>query len=125
MTSKPTTKPKRRDSRMNFVLKLSLTDDADLIEWLSSFPHGERHAALKAALRESMDKPRRDALSRLADKTERIWQTINDLPTWLDARLRQVVVVERAEGAVEVEATPRLDAQALSERAARMKKAKW
>lgn len=118
-----TAKTRRKEQRITVTVKLSVIKDADLIEWLTSFPHGERHAALKAALREAMDKPRRDALSRLADKTERIWQTISELPTWLEARLRQVVVVEQA--AVAAEAAPRLDAQALAERAAKMKKAKW
>lgn len=120
-------KKTRRDTRVNVVLKLSLTQDADLIDWLESLPRGTRHAAVKAALREAIGKPTRDPLSRLADKTERIWQDLGALKTWLDERLQQVTVTANGNeaSAPSVESAPRLDEAALAARAERMKKARW
>lgn len=135
-----------KSKRMTATVKMTFTEDTDLIAWWNSIPRGSRNAVMKDLMREYIERHRggfRPVLPRnvpqpfdpgrfaqMCDDAAWIRSALDDLPRHMEQVIQHVaalgVIQTTAGGAVSVrQAMVNVDDTEANKREAKVKKAKW
>lgn len=114
-----------RRKRITATIKMTLTDDSDLIDWWRSIPLGSRNAALKDILREHLARegryyrPRQNPVTaammptldpgqwaQLRDDAAWIRGALHDMPAYLEQLLAQAAALQPIGAMTTAAATP-------------------
>jgi hypothetical protein len=135
-----------KQKRATANVKMTYSEDADLIAWWNSLPRGSRNAVMKDMMREYLERHRggyRPLLPRnvpqpfdpgrfgqLCDDTAWMRAALVDLPRYVEQVIHYVIANGAAQagvthaGAVRP-ATPSVDDAEASKREAKVRQAKW
>jgi hypothetical protein len=134
--------------RITATIKMTLTDDSDLIDWWRSIPLGSRNATLKDIIREHIARegghyrPRQipvaaasvpvfdlSQLAQVRDDTAWIRDALHDMPAYLEQLFAQVASVRPTDVLPNARAptsdTPALDDAESQRRARKLKRVSW
>lgn len=135
-----------KSKRMTATVKMTFTEDTDLIAWWNSIPRGSRNAVMKDLMREYIERHRggfRPVLPRnspqpfdpgrfaqVCDDAAWIRSAMGDLPRYMEQVLQHVaalgVIQTTAGAAVAIrEPTKVVDEVEASKREEKVRKAKW
>lgn len=130
--------------RMTATVKMTFTEDTDLIGWWNSIPRGSRNAVMKDLMRDYIERnrggfrpvmpknlpqpfdPKR--FTQVCDDAAWIRSVLNDLPGYMERVIQHVVAMQPVGvtvGTYAREPTKVVDDQEVMKREERVKKAKW
>lgn len=134
--------------RVTATIKMTFSDDSDLIDWWRSIPLGSRNATLKEILRDHIAREGGDyrprsmvaisageaafdlhLLTQLRDDAAWIRDALYDMPGYLERLVTQMARTQTGNGGAPIRA-PALDFPALNDaesqrRARKLKRASW
>ncbi len=130
--------------RMTATVKMTFTEDTDLIGWWNSIPRGSRNAVMKDMMRDYMERNRggfRPVIPRnlpqpfdpqrftqVCDDAAWIRSALNDLPGYMERVIQHVAAMQPVGGAVGTyarEPTKGFDDEEVTKREAKVRKAQW
>jgi len=135
-----------KSKRMTATVKMTFTEDTDLIAWWNSIPRGSRNAVMKDLMRDYIERNRggfRPVMPRnvpqpfdpgrftqMCDDAAWIRSTLNELPRHIEEVIQQIAHVGVLHPANERVPTARhttqgVDEQEASKREEKVRKAKW
>lgn len=119
-----------RTARTTLTIKLTAGKDDDLIMWLASFPKGERQANAKRMLREAVQRHHNDeqCLAQVGQDTAWLREAISELPTWMEALLSRITVMQVPEASrhdAKPMRTGQLSTESVTRREKRIAKTRW
>jgi hypothetical protein len=121
------------ETRITLTAKLVAGKDDDLIDWFVSLPRGRRQVAIKAMLRDAVQRScpgasNTDRLAQIGEDTAWLRAALSDMPTWMENLLSRVVMAKATETAtpdVRTARTGHLSAEGVARREKRIAKATW
>ncbi len=134
-----------KSKRMTATVKMTYTDDTDLIAWWNSLPRGSRNAVMKDVMREYIERHRggfRPVLPRntpqpfdpgrftqVCDDAAWIRSALTDLPRYMEQVIQHVaalgVVQTTGGGAAQRQPTKVIDEAEVNKREGKVRQAKW
>jgi len=130
--------------RMTATVKMTFTEDTDLIGWWNSIPRGSRNAVMKDMMRDYIERNRggfRPVMPRnlpqpfdpkrftqVCDDAAWIRSALNDLPGYMERMIQHVAAMQPVGGVVGTyarEPTKVVDDEEVTKREAKVRKAQW
>ena len=130
--------------RMTATVKMTFTEDTDLIGWWNSIPRGSRNAVMKDMMRDYIERNRggfRPVMPRnlpqpfdpkrftqVCDDAAWIRSALNDLPGYMERVIQHVAAMQPvgvAVGTYTREPTKVVDDKEVTKREAKVRKAQW
>jgi len=130
--------------RMTATVKMTFTEDTDLIGWWNSIPRGSRNAVMKDLMRDYIERnqggfrpvmpknlpqpfdPKR--FTQVCDDAAWIRSALNDLPGYMERVINHVAAMQptgMAHGSYARDPTVSVDDNQANRREERVRKAKW
>ena len=130
-----------KQKRATATVKMTYTEDTDLIAWWNSVPRGTRNAVMKDMMREYIDKQRGsyrpvmprnvpqpfdpNRFTQISEDAAWIRTAISDLPGYVERVIQQVVAHGNVTGSYANGVQTTVERLPTERRTQRMKKAGW